>query len=345
MCIVEIWGMTEDQCYYAKQAATDAKLTLRSNTLQCQIQHTGLSDEGDPILFVSLQKDPPAELRNASYPWNPNAEVRFVLKHSYFQNLHRAVECLSDTTLAKLLPQPKDLREYREYTQRVRMRRPELPQFRLDYDYQFNAMKNIIYSAPNAPFLVTGPFGTGKTRMLATAAYMFLMGDSAPRPQFGKPVTRVLLATHHMQTADSYLDNYFGPAVRNGNMQGVEIVRLILDESRYHYSGDYSNFIQCIRTVNHRVKQYQLIITTLLTAPYLITQCGCVPGFFSHILVDEAAQAREPELTAVLSLASEHTKLVFAGDHLQVRHGKLICYYLYKYNLYVEKVLTVGIEC
>ena len=53
-------------------------------------------------------------------------------------------------------------------------------------------------------------------------------------------------------------------------------------------------------------------------------QCGCGPGFFTHILVDEAAQAREPELTAVLSLASEHTKLVFAGDHLQVRDRKMI---------------------
>ena len=324
MCLVEIWGMTEDQCDYAKQAATDAKLALGTTTVQCQIQHTCLSDDGDPILFVSLQKDPPVELKGAVYVQHPNAVVRFVLKHSYFQNLHRAVECLSDTTLTKLLPYPKDLREYPQYTQRVRMRRPELPQFRLDYDYQFDAMINILYSAPNAPFLVTGPFGTGKTRMLATAAYMILMGDSTTPSHCEQPVTRVLLATHHMQTADSYLDNYFGPAVKNRNMQGVEVVRLILNDRTFHYNGDYRDLIQSIQSEKHRLQQYQLIITTLLTAPHLVMQCRCTPGFFSHILVDEAAQAREPELTAVLSLAAEHTKLVFAGDHLQVRPGKVL---------------------
>ena len=315
MCLAEIWGMSEDQCDYAKQAATDATLRLRSTTIKCQIQHAGLSDDGDPILFVSLPVGPPAELRGTSFPWNPNAKVTFVLKHSYFQNLHRAVECLSDATLAKLLPQPKDLKEYREYTQRVRMRRPELPQFRLDHEFQFNAMTNILYSAPSAPFLVTGPFGTGKTRMLATAAYMFLMGDSAPQP-----VTRILLATHHLQTADSYLDNYFGPAQKNGNMQGVEILRLVPSGRPYRYNGIYGDCIKSILTVKHRLEQYQLVITTLLTAPHLVMQGGCYPGFFSHILVDEAAQTREPELTAALSLAAANTKLVFAGDHLQVRH-------------------------
>ena len=315
MCLAEIWDMSEDQCDYAKQAATDVTLRLRSTTIKCQIQHAGLSDDGDPILFVSLPDGPPAELRGTSFPWNPNAKVTFVLKHSYFQNLHRAVECLSDATLAKLLPQPKDLKEYREYTQRVRMRRPELPQFRLDYDFQFNAMKNILYSAPSAPFLVTGPFGTGKTRMLATAAYMFLMGDSAPQP-----VTRILLATHHSQTADSYLDNYFGPAAKNGNMQGVEILRLVPNGRPYRYNGIYGDCIKSVSSVKHKLEQYQLVISTLLTAPHLVTQGGCYPGYFSHILVDEAAQTREPELTAALSLAAENTKLVFAGDHLQVRH-------------------------
>ena len=317
MCLVEIWGMTEDQCDYAKQAATDAKLVLGSVTVQAQIQHAGLSDEGDPILFVGLRQDPPAELKGAFYLEDPNAVVRFVLKHSYFQNLHRAVECLSNTTLSKLLPRPEDLKEYPEYSKRVRMRRPKLPQFGLDYDYQFETMKNILYSAPSAPFLVMGPFGTGKTRMLATAAYMFLMGESAPLPEFKQ--RRILLVTHHIQTADSYLENYFGPAVRNGDMHGMEVVRLILNDRAFHYNGHYREFIKTVRSEKLGLHKYQLIITTLLTAPHLVMQCGFLPGFFSHILVDEAAQAREPELTAALSLADEHTKLVFAGDHLQVK--------------------------
>ncbi len=42
------------------------------------------------------------------------------------------------------------------------------------------------------------------------------------------------------------------------------------------------------------------------------------PGFFTHILLDEGAQAREPEAVAPLSLATKDTKIVIAGDPQQV---------------------------
>ena len=338
--LVEIWGMTEDQCHYAKQAATDAEIVLTSAVVKGQILHICPSDDGKPVLVVSISQAPPPELSGGLNL----AEVSFVLKHSYFQNLHRAVECLSNTTLSKLLPRPVDLKEYPEYSKWVRMRRPELPQFRLDYDYQFETMKNILFSAPSAPFLVTGPFGTGKTRMLATAAYMFLMGESAPLPEFKQ--RRILLVTHHIQTADSYLENYFGPAVRNGDMHGMEVVRLILNDRAFRYNSRYREFIKTVRSEKLGLHKYQLIITTLLTAPHLIMQCGFLPGFFSHILVDEAAQAREPELTAALSLADEHTKLVFAGDHLQVKQRDVVLsHFTIVYKQIHSSIVVCNLNC
>ena len=39
---------------------------------------------------------------------------------------------------------------------------------------------------------------------------------------------------------------------------------------------------------------------------------------FSHILIDEAAQAQEPECVTPLVMADENTKIVLAGDHKQV---------------------------
>ena len=42
------------------------------------------------------------------------------------------------------------------------------------------------------------------------------------------------------------------------------------------------------------------------------------PGFFTHILMDEGAQAREPEAVAPLCLATKDTKIVIAGDSSQV---------------------------
>lgn len=42
-------------------------------------------------------------------------------------------------------------------------------------------------------------------------------------------------------------------------------------------------------------------------------------GFFTHILLDEAAQAMECETIMPLALASKSTRIVLAGDHMQVR--------------------------
>ena len=39
---------------------------------------------------------------------------------------------------------------------------------------------------------------------------------------------------------------------------------------------------------------------------------------FTHILIDEAAQALEPECVTPLVMADKNTKIVLAGDHKQV---------------------------
>ena len=41
-------------------------------------------------------------------------------------------------------------------------------------------------------------------------------------------------------------------------------------------------------------------------------------GHFSHILLDEAAQALETEAVMPLVLATEKTRVVLAGDHMQL---------------------------
>lgn len=64
-----------------------------------------------------------------------------------------------------------------------------------------------------------------------------------------------------------------------------------------------------------------IIVTTLVTADMLV-KCGVKPGFFTHIFIDEAAQAMEVETIIPLSLATDETQVVLAGDHLQVRTSK-----------------------
>lgn len=46
-------------------------------------------------------------------------------------------------------------------------------------------------------------------------------------------------------------------------------------------------------------------------------------GHFTHILLDEAAQAMECEAIMPLALANDETRIVLAGDHMQVLYELL----------------------
>ena len=71
------------------------------------------------------------------------------------------------------------------------------------------------------------------------------------------------------------------------------------------------------------VFRHRVVITTLATSMHLL-QLQLNHGFFTHILVDEAAQALEPEALTPLVLAGPNTKVVFTGDHMQVKKTHII---------------------
>ena len=66
------------------------------------------------------------------------------------------------------------------------------------------------------------------------------------------------------------------------------------------------------------IRDHNVIITILATARMLwkFYQDGRLR--FTHILIDEAAQALEPECVTPLVMADGNTKIVLAGDHVQV---------------------------
>lgn len=62
--------------------------------------------------------------------------------------------------------------------------------------------------------------------------------------------------------------------------------------------------------------RYRLVIVTLATSIHLnILELN---GYFTHIFIDEAAQALETEVLMPLSLATNKTCIVLAGDHMQI---------------------------
>ena len=66
------------------------------------------------------------------------------------------------------------------------------------------------------------------------------------------------------------------------------------------------------------IDDHNVIITTLASARMLWKFYQDKRLRFTHILIDEAAQALEPECVSPLVMADGNTKIVLAGDHKQV---------------------------
>ena len=64
------------------------------------------------------------------------------------------------------------------------------------------------------------------------------------------------------------------------------------------------------------IERQNIVIVTLTTS-MLLTNLGLY-GFFTHIFVDEAAQALEAETIMPLAMATQKTCVVLAGDHKQI---------------------------
>ena len=319
--------MSSTNVAYAVQAATDIQLVfpLPFSSHCIFIKGTISLGKSDEILyFIIYARQSNSRQRIAQVcpqmltkTTDLYINIQFVLKHSYFANNHRSLENLCPSVISKLVPRKEDLELSLKQIGRIRM--PPIDLLTLDKEYQFLALQKILGCSSNAIFLVIGPFGTGKTRLLATAAYNILK----------QPNTRVLICTSHIQSADSYIDDYFGPMVEKKMMQEVNPVRLMLSsrldvhhgkERKYNY--DFTPDSLSATPGSSGVKSFQdLLQSRLVVATFLSTirLRSFNPQPYTHILIDEGAQTREPEAVAPLGLANEHTKIIIAGDHMQVK--------------------------
>ena len=307
----QIVGMSSTNVAYAVQAATDITLYFpipgspQSITVKAPI-HKGKFDD---IIYFNINARNLERLSQvySQIFWQTTEfylRVKFMLKHSYFANNHRSLEHLIPSVLSKLVPRKEDLELSLKAISHIPM--PPIELLSLDKEYQFIALKKILGCSSNAIFLVTGPFGTGKTRLLATAAYNILK----------QPNTRVLICTSHIQSADSYIYDYFSPMFKSNLLQGITPVRLI-SGGRFSPNPDHEfDFIPDGGRPVQDLLQSRLVVTTLFLTLRLQSH---KPQPYTHILIDEGAQTREPEAVAPLSLADSHTKIVVAGDHLQVK--------------------------
>lgn len=236
---------------------------------------------------------------------SPILEIQFQIDPLTFRLWHQAVDSLPEErlvvpdlatcTLPRPLPTPPVLHGNRKQKEAV----------------AFVVGSNPGGTQPVAPLLIYGPFGTGKTYTLAMASLEVIR----------QPGTKVLICTHTNSAADIYIQEHFHGYVSSGHPEATPLRVMYTD--RPPGQTDSTTLQYCCLTEDRRafrpphraeLESHRIVVTTTSQARELRVP----PGFFSHILIDEAAQMLECEALTPLSYAMPRTRLVLAGDHMQV---------------------------
>ncbi|XP_012659425.2 helicase with zinc finger domain 2 isoform X1 [Otolemur garnettii] len=242
------------------------------------------------------------ELRSEA---SPILEVQFQIDRLTFCLWHQAVDALPEERLVvpdlpscvlpRPLPAPSSVRG--NCKQKLAM--------------ALIAGRGPVDGRPVPPLLIYGPFGTGKTYTLAMASLEVIR----------QPYTKVLICTHTNSAADIYVREYFHNFVSSGHAEAAPLRVMYTD--RPPSQTDATTLRYCCLSVDHRafrpptdaeLVQHRVVVSTTSQARELRVPSG----FFSHILIDEAAQMLECEALTPLAYASPSTRVVLAGDHMQV---------------------------
>lgn len=238
-----------------------------------------------PTKFMSTQQLP--------------GSVHFDISHSHYRHQHVAIENANESTLAKIFP--PDLKTIKCKNTKNKLAALNSGPFPLDWQYQLKALNQMLSCESDAPYLLLGPFGTGKTYLLGAVVTKLIDGRRGQN--------RVLVCTHRRRGADSIYKTLQDKRIRNiaRMVGGVE------EAERLKMFG--SSAVTPHDTATH---VYSVLVTTFGVAGNLVESVR--EGFihFSHILIDEGAQCPEPEALGALILAEKSTKVIIVGDNKQV---------------------------
>lgn len=172
-------------------------------------------------------------------------------------------------------------------------------------------------TVPLPPILLIGPFGTGKTFTLALAIKQLL----------AQPEPRILICTHSNSAADLYIKEYLHPWVKDEGLEAARPLRVYYHK-RWVTTAHPTVQEYCLIDVTPHLRSFRRptvedvtkhrIVVVTLSISMELSSLDLPKGYFTHIFLDEAAQALECEAIMALGLASETTKIVLAGDHMQM---------------------------
>ena len=313
-------ALNGDQMAYAVQAAQDKQGVTLTYSGDAICTADILSENYSHVeekLYIGFDRDAVTKLNHSECPVKPgpsdfNIHVSFKLKHSYFNNLKKSLDRLHPDIIQKLT---SDYHSFQSHQPNLHMGATHpmyKPYEKLCSPDQLEALKTItLCPSSGPPVLIAGPFGTGKTRVLAVAVqFLFERHTSS--------FVRVLVCTQQRVSADNFLETFLNlQQARNVGFTDAFLLR----DYGFH-NPKLKTYYRSVQSIEHYLfrrpqPHRMLIVTTCLTAPRLANFLR--RDFFSHIFIDEGAQMREPEAVAPLCLANSNTMIVIAGDHHQVQ--------------------------
>ena len=183
------------------------------------------------------------------------------------------------------------------------------------------ALNEMVKTDHGPPVLILGPFGSGKTRTMATAIVELLKRMDTE----GGPECKILICTHSNSAADHYIEDFIDPFLRTYETSREHMLIRVNWELRYTASVSRTVLNYCevkdgrfVQPTKDKIQKYSMVVSTLVTAD-ILTLLDLPRDHFTHIFIDEAAQAMEVEAIIPLALKGPATKVILAGDHLQVR--------------------------
>ncbi|KAG1930154.1 helicase with zinc finger domain 2 [Pimephales promelas] len=233
-------------------------------------------------------------------------EVHFQINRLWFCEMHKAIDDLPD--LDNVLPDLKNINLCIS-SQSDPEELNEKQQAAMNF---FLGVTDNGGSVP--PLLIYGPFGTGKTRTLAKMAQVL-----AQQPQ-----NKILICTHTNSSADLYIKGHFHEYVTTVHHEAKPL-RIKAMESNLR-STDPTILPYChlsktgirFEFPDKDVLDSTRIIITTTALARLFQDMKLPENYFSHILIDEASQMLECEALMALGLAGKNTRVVLAGDHMQM---------------------------
>ena len=160
------------------------------------------------------------------------------------------------------------------------------------------------------PFLLSGAFGTGKTRTMLEAVWQTLQSDAD---------SRILLCSETNSAADLIVEKLAEVLEPKDMLRLVHSHRNILSVpmvSRKYSPYDHSKSIFLTPDL-HQILSYRVVVSTMMNAATLFG-IGVPVDHYTHIFLEEAANALLPVALLPLTMACPSTVIVLVGDEKQV---------------------------